>query len=277
MPGSLRWVVAFLPEAAPIIEHFQLRKMDRGAGPFPVYGSPDGKVSLVLSGKGKLNAAAATAALAAVSEDARAAWINFGIAGAGTNDYGNVFLASRVTDHSSGRNWFPVSCVGPKCEPARRYVRTIDDPSGNYPEDGSLLEMEAAGFYPIALKCNSAEFCHVVKVVSDDPGHLIEQVTPKIAGALCATALHCFLPWLASLRELVEDEMGRAAVPAAAAELLDRFHFTETQQHQLKRLLRFWYARFSDAPEKLNGLVDCCTNSRDVVLSLKKVLYESDL
>lgn len=276
MQGSLRWVVAFPTEALPIIREFGLKEKSNGAGPFPFYQSSEGEVSLVISGKGILNSAAATAALAASVDDAPAAWINFGIAGSGNPDYGKTFLGSRISDEQSKRCWYPSPCGKAKVEPERRPLKTVGEPALQYPESGTLVEMEAAGFYPIALKCSTSELCQVVKVVSDDPDHPIASLNKEVLVELCEAGLQAILPWLESIRNIVSEEREVGQKPEEYFDILEKFHFTETQKHQLSKLLRFWNAK-ENGRQPVGELLEDCRDSREVISAIRGELYQVTL
>ncbi|MEO0417063.1 MAG: hypothetical protein AAF226_19170, partial [Verrucomicrobiota bacterium] len=69
MTPRIFWVVALRPEANPIIQHWGLKHSAAlSSGSFQVFAHPDkNNHFLIISGVGKVNAAAATAWLAAVT------------------------------------------------------------------------------------------------------------------------------------------------------------------------------------------------------------------
>jgi len=242
MKSCIRWVVALKPEAVPVIEKFGLRHSRESPDMFPVYRSAGGDVELVISGPGKVAAAAATAFLAARGEpDTIAGWINFGIAGSGSDDYGTVYLAGKIRDVTTGQSWYPPAIVDRKTEPPRSGIDTVSQPSDQYPDDGTLLEMEAAGFFPIALRASSVELCQVIKIVSDDANHSIADVIKTQVTELCSAALQQIEPWLNAFRSLVGEQAERNADPPGYGEWIEKMRFTETQRHRLRRLLRHWH------------------------------------
>ena len=241
MKPTIRWVVALKPEANPLIERFGLRHVRESPDLFPVYRSVDGKNELVISGPGKVSSAAATSFLAANGDaDSVAGWINFGIAGGGNGDYGKAFLAAKVKDRSTGLSWYPPSVVDRKSMLPRIGVETIDRPSEEYCDDGTLFEMEASGFYPVALRATTAEICQVIKIVSDDSTHPMKEVSKSQVEELCSVALQQLDPWLDGFREIVAEEASRTADPSGFEEWTSRLRFSETQSHRLRRLLRQW-------------------------------------
>ncbi|MDF1862444.1 MAG: hypothetical protein P1U87_19660 [Verrucomicrobiales bacterium] len=242
------WVVALKPEGRAVIEKFGLTPSGE-RGLFPVFTSGDQSMQLVVSGPGKVQAAAATAHLASLpstrSADATV-WINFGIAGSGGPDYGKTYLAGKIEDLAVGKSWYPVATWSRKRDLERRTIRTVDQPCGDYPDGDALVEMEASGFYPVATRMAGAELCHVLKVVSDDPGHPIHLIDKAIAKQLCQVALDHAADWFSALCELGQEEADRLGDPPGFREILKAAHFTVTQQHQLRRLLQQWQARNGD-------------------------------
>lgn len=244
MQGDLNWVVALMPEAQVVIDAFQLRRIESKSGVFPVYEARDGAVRLVISGIGKVNAAAATAVLASTAEPGQrgGGWINFGIAGCSESRFGTSVLASKITDGGTGRSWYPVATWPKRCDLPRLILTTVERPVFDYSRVDGLVEMEAAGFYPIALRQSSVELAQVVKVVSDDPDHPVAQLKRETVAGLCAEAWPGLQVWLDAFREILVEESRRAADPEGLSRWLSRYRFSVTQQHQLKRLLQEWEA-----------------------------------
>lgn len=241
MHGRVQWVVALKPEADPVIRRFGLRSLASRSRLFPVYESEDGSVRLVVSGLGKVNAAAATAWLAGVGEErgaAAEAWINFGVAGCGSPDMGRVFLGSRIRDGAAGRSWYPASPWPGTIDPPRREIRTVDAPVTDYGDASCLFEMEAAGFYPVALRSSTIELCQVIKVVSDDPENPVGEVTPGSVRSICERALEDIEPWWNGFLGIVREEAERLSDPDGFGEWLSAGHFTATQRGRLRRLLQ---------------------------------------
>ncbi len=234
-----------MPEAQCLIERFSLKRVESESTLFPVYESADQSVGLVISGIGKVNAAAATACLAMSSANVgrpAKGWINFGIAGCGDAVYGAPFLGGKVTDGATDRSWYPIPTWPKKTDLPRRPILSIDRPSDVYPKDGTLLEMEAAGFYPTALRTASVELVQVIKVVSDDPAHEISEINKEVVRSLCDEALAMTEPWLEAFLDLIGSESERLGDPHRMEKWTERYRFSVTQTHQLRRLLWEWVA-----------------------------------
>ncbi|MEM9281371.1 MAG: hypothetical protein AAGA96_06060 [Verrucomicrobiota bacterium] len=238
----INWVVALKAEAQPLIERFEMVRVNEARKPFPVFHSGDGRMRLVISGPGRVLSGAAVGYLCGLQREARGAlgWVNFGIAGSGSLDFGKLFLAAKVT--CEGNSWFPAATWPRKDDLERRSVRTVDQPCENYPPNGELVEMEAAGFLSVALKQSTAELCHVLKVVSDDPEHSISGINKTKVRGLCEKALTEAETWLGSFTHEVQEQMSLDADPFGFSELKKAHRFSVTELHQLRKLLVQWSA-----------------------------------
>ena len=156
-------LVALPAEARPLAAFYRLKRVN-AAKDFPVYRA--GPVSLVVSGVGKMAAAAATEYLHGLDGTRQCPiWINLGIAGHGRLPIGEAMLARRITDAVSGRQWHPSPLIAP---PLRTEdLITVDQPSFDY-EQPAAFDMEASGFFPTATRFTRPELVHCVKIVSDN-------------------------------------------------------------------------------------------------------------
>lgn len=252
LAGELRLVVALMAEARPLVEHFRLSGEARG-GPFRLFRGEG--TALVVSGPGKVAAAAATASLHLESGGVmNAAWLNVGVAGHRSRAVEEPLLAGKVVDAGSGESWYPPLLFSPPT--AVDTVITVDRPESVFPENAAY-DMEAAGFLPTACRFASAELVHCLKVVSDGPGDL-EGGAPRLAaeriqslvasqlGAVVETARHG-LELSAELRALDED-------PPDLNACGERFHFSVSDRRELRRLLRRRAALVPEEPLPLDGL-----------------------
>jgi nucleoside phosphorylase len=156
-------VTALPAEAKPVITRFGLKRLQPDCS-FPVYRSRH--ISLVVSGVGKANAAAAVALLQALSGcPKRTAWINLGIAGHADLPLGQAVLAENITDAASGNCWRLPAEPDPPC-PSVDLV-TVDRPDLNYRRE-CAFDMEAGGFYPTALRFSPPALVLCLKVISDN-------------------------------------------------------------------------------------------------------------
>ncbi len=238
----LRFVVALEAEARPIIERYRLTR-DGAAGAFSIYRRDE--VALVVSGIGKAAAAAATSYLHLITGGSQdAVWLNVGIAGHGTRPVGETILAHKVVDHGSGRAWYPPLVVTPPC--ATDLVTTVDQPERELASPGAF-EMEASGFVATAGRFASSELVHCLKVVSDGPSARLEQLTARAVRRLVGKSLSAVGAMAEACGALSNELCRLDAEPAGLAECLDRWHFTVTEERELRRQLR---RRRTLAPER---------------------------
>ena len=230
MQASL--VVALQAEARPLLSHFGLRGTG-GSGPFRLY-TADG-LELVVSGVGKVAAAAATAYLAASAGGRQRAWLNLGICGASGHSRGTALLAHKVEDAATGRSWYPPLVFDPPC--ATVTVRTVDRPQTTL-EGETAFEMEASGFYETAARFATAELVHVLKVVSDNgPADLAKLSAGRISEWI-EGAVPVVEALVSAVDSIASELASRRAAPATLQAFQDRWRFTVTERRRLERLLR---------------------------------------
>ena len=163
-------VVALAAEARPLLAFHRLR----GVSGHPYRICAGEQTHLIVSGVGKVAAAAATAYLRALIGDAPAAWLNIGIAGHGSQAVGTALLAHKVVDIASGKLFYPTFTASPPCRTT--LLHTIDRVQ---PATGdAAYDMEASGFCEAAQRFATSERVHCLKVVSDNP-------QSSLSGAQC--------------------------------------------------------------------------------------------
>ena len=153
-----RFVVALRAEARPLIDRYQLEP--REPGPFRCFHG-SGR-SLVISGVGKVAAAAATACL---HEKPLDVWVNVGIAGHRDRAPGELVRAHRVTDTGTGKRFYTTLLGLPHID--TEGVSTVDLPETTF-ASRDVFDMEASGFYQTALRVSTSELVQCVKIVSDN-------------------------------------------------------------------------------------------------------------
>ena len=192
-------VVALPAEARPLLDHFRLRDKQHNTA-FPIYRNTD--MALIVSGPGKVAAAAATALLAGNRDTpAATAWLNIGIAGHAHHAIGSGYIAHRITDSATGTNWYPPQIHDLSMPTENLY--TVDRPEDDYPA-AALYEMEASGFFPVACRFSSSELVQCFKVISDNRTQATTAVTAKLCTQLITGKL-------ADIEQLVSTLSGMAA------------------------------------------------------------------
>jgi nucleoside phosphorylase len=242
-------VVALPAEARPLLDHFRLRdKLHNTA--FPVYRGND--MALIVSGPGKVAAAAATALLAGTGTlHDKAAWLNIGIAGHAHHAIGAGYIAHRITDRATGKNWYPPQ-VHELSTPTEN-LYTVDRPEDDYPAD-TLYDMEASGFFPVASRFSSGELVQCFKVISDNRAQSTATVTAQLCTQLISERL-ADIEQLVNTLSGMADDYARWHAPHPDLEQLEtRWRFTVSQQHQLAELARRWKVLAADQPLWLDQL-----------------------
>ena len=174
MTCPVQIVVALPVEAKPVVSRFRLRRTQPDQG-FPVYQNQN--MSLILSGTGKVNAAAAVRQLHQIGcSSPEAIWINFGIAGHAARALGEAVLARRVLDSASGDCWPVPIGFSPPCETDD--LLTVDSPDFEY-KTPAAIDMEAAGFFPAAKELSVSGRVHCLKVISDNPESPADRLNGK--------------------------------------------------------------------------------------------------
>lgn len=238
-------VVASSYEARPIIDHYQLKNISAGQA-FSHYAGEE--LHLIISGIGKINAAAATAYLQALTHNEKPrAWLNVGIAGHGSLDLGDAFIAHSIMDTATARAHYPPLSL--KLELPSSDLHTVDEPKTHY-QPGCGYDMEASAFYSIATRTCTAELVHCYKIVSDNPGHPINE--HSVFDKLHIDTL--IRPHLKPLDQLIRtlskncDQYNAAGVANPHYDdIIHRIRFTVSQKSQLHRLLQRYQILFSQA------------------------------
>jgi len=250
-------VVALPAEARPLLDHFRLRDKQHNTA-FPVYRNAD--MALIVSGPGKVAAAAATALLAGNRDTpATSAWLNVGIAGHAHHAIGSAYIAHRITDSATGTNWYPPQ-IHDLPTPTENLC-TVDRPEDSYPA-AALYEMEASGFFPVACRFSSGELVQCFKVISDNRTQASTAVTAKLCTQLITARLDDIEQLVKALSGMADDYTRWHVPHPGLKELSTRWHFTVSQQHQLARLARRWKVLTADKPlwldqlEKINRAAD---------------------
>ena len=161
----MKHIFCALPcEAQPIVQHFKLTELQQ-FGLFRIYQSTDKQISLTITGIGKLNAASAVSYHhACLGSQASDIWLNIGVAGHKDIAVGEARLINKITDEQDKSCWYPQILFNSTCESAP--LITLDSPSTDYQE--ALFDMEASGFYQMAIRLGTAECVHSLKIISDN-------------------------------------------------------------------------------------------------------------
>jgi len=237
--GRIRFVAALDPEAEPLVRRY---RMEPCAGAFRWYRSDE--AALVISGIGKLAAAAATSYLhARTGEEPFGVWINVGTAGHRERRRGDILIAHTVTDAASGDRLHPTRLDGPDMEAVE--VRTVERPELDFDSDAAY-DMEAYGFIAMALRFSTSELVQSIKVVSDNRETTTAAWTAAAVRDLVESRVDVVARAADRFREIANDleplRRERADSLALVSAYERRVHFTTSEARRLRRLLQRWAA-----------------------------------
>ena len=264
------FIVALPSEAAPLIDALELRRCNRARG-VKLYRRD--KYRLVISGVGKIAAATAVGYIAGSEPaDTRHIWLNIGIAGHATLPKGSVGIAHRIIDQATGQTYYPSIAVRAPC--ASYSLVCYDAPSTTY-ADEAMCDMESSGFFTAAYRFSSVEFIHSIKIISDNSASDI--------AALNRTAISEMIEAHVTLIESFAELLGSIAATHLATvnalpldTLLARWHFTATQQSQLRDIASRWALVRAEHRWPGDALAHC-TSSREVIAYLGAAIDQTPL
>ncbi len=226
-------VTALHCEAKPLISLFDLKK-DPSSTQFDLFRNAE--ITLIVSGMGKIRSAVATTCVLN-NRSEHAAVINFGICGSANaqRKIGDVCVINKVTDHASGREFFPDPIR--KIEFPESSLVTFDRPVVTENISGmnlDLVDMEASGFFQAAAMFLGPHRIVCLKIISDflELSHiskefisgLVEKNLPYIEK--CIRHLQEVSPLPALIFSESEVEL--------LASIRTRLRLTETQFRQLQ-------------------------------------------
>ena len=233
----LVWVVALHCEAKPIIDYYRLKKSPSHHA-FDVYQREN--IHCIISGIGQNSAAAATAWIAGLNRnEASIAWINIGTAGSASHDIGTPLWISKISDGESKRHYYPIPLINSEMETV--HCKTLSRPSTDYQPE-QIYDMEASAFFDTATRFSSAEMVHCLKIISDNSFQQTGRDKARIS-----ELIHLHIAKIASFaKSLIELNNQIAMLEIKDIDwkkILACAHFTQTQQTQVHKSLRFLLSR----------------------------------
>lgn len=256
--------VALRAEARPLIEHFRLKR-DLTFAKFEVFrGGP----TVVVSGVGPLAAAVAATHILTARAGAVPALLNFGCAGSPDRrrEIGTLFLINQVTDHSTGRSYYPDLPAGHGLPETgvTTFARPVgaeglgsrgaegrerEDARERVPADfPSLVDMEAAGCLSAALTFLAPHRVGCVKLVSD---HLdYRRLTAAAVTGLVRDRLPELERLLARYAAAPADPEFLTEIDALVSETAAALRLTAARRHILREALLAYRARTGRLPER---------------------------
>jgi adenosylhomocysteine nucleosidase len=259
----MNFIVALSCEAKPIIDELRLTKQF-SPSPFPVFRNDFHR--LVVSGIGKVAAAAATGFLLGSSSTKREvqAYLNVGIAGHGTLQTNTAFIASCISDDQDKAIFYPPQIIDSDFEHSR--LCTCSNPNQKY-EKGLGFDMEAHAFYSIASRSATRELIQVLKVVSDNEGRSLESIQPTMVKEYICNHLLSILTFAQELDTLAK-EISPNLETLDLQEKARKIHpFSQSQIFQLDRLIS--HSRTFDLEEKnLIELIEKSNSPKEAIHNL---------
>lgn len=224
-------------EAQPIIQRLGL-KLSTQTTSFPVY--ENAQARLAISGIGKLSSAAAAGVLGATAKE-ESCWLNVGIAGHAHHEIGKGILAHKITDQGSRQRFYPE--IASYNDFKTGCVTTVDSPIAHYPDD-TLYEMEASGFFQTAQRFATVDRIQCFKVISDNKDKPPNKINKAFVQDLIQQSID-------PIERLIEKMIALKTEPAAmdTSEFQKHCHWTQTELHQLERLLVRWKAMKIEVPD----------------------------
>ncbi len=233
--------VALKAEASPLIEALGLKPL-LGSFLFPLFGNE--KLTLIISGVGKIKAGAACSYLAALyGKEAITGFLNIGIGGHPFHPIGKSFLIDQICDLQSENVFFP-SFPFALIEETEGCL-TVDKPEHVYQKE-AIYDMEGSGFFSIASKICPLELIHLFKIISDNKEHPASGVNQKKIQTWIIRHISSIQRLLSLMEKLSQDI--KKELPPCFDACIERWHFTHCQKEQLKTLLKRWHLL---CPERL--------------------------
>lgn len=241
-------VCALYAEAAGIIEHYELKKKRDPSLKFDAFEKEDGSLSLILTGVGLVNAAAAVSAAAVfygLKQGDRI--LNIGT-GAGCGKRGTVVLVNRIVNQMTGKTFYPDMLL--KTELPEKTAVTVAKPVTQAEMDGcedTVFDMEAAGVFEAAAFYVGQEDISILKVLSDQG--LNGQEPVEDLKTVVKESMAEALPGLTAYLELLkkadrEEKAGETARKEASLEEFVRklsgdLCCSVTMENRLRQLIRY--------------------------------------
>ncbi|SKA87785.1 Nucleoside phosphorylase [Caloramator quimbayensis] len=161
-------VTALMLEAAPLIEHYKLKK-DMNINNYPVYKNDD--ITLIVSGIGKIKSAmAAVYILSTFKCKKEDILINIGFCGATSFKYnlGEPIIINKVKDMDTGRDYYPDVYCGKNIKKGTLYCSSKPMFKEDYIDNNdTFIDMESSGIMEASQKFLYAHNTVILKIISD--------------------------------------------------------------------------------------------------------------
>ena len=186
---------------------------------------------------------------------------------------GTAIIANRITDGSIGKNWYPPQTVFDSLN--RTTLITVKTVEQKYETDAAY-DMEAYGYYSSALKSTSSELAQSLKVISDNLNNSSRALNSKRIENLIRDRLDEIDGFVKALQRLSESITNHQTEPYDLESFFGRWHFTVTQRHQLRKLIRRWMLLAKDE-NPITTIPRDCLNASQAIEALETSLLARPL
>ncbi len=260
---SINWVVALKVEAEIIIKTYDLYLISNNSN-FPIYKNKIGYFWLIISGIGEKNISKASEILFITSKAKPwTIWINIGIAGHISNNLGELSIVDKVNCEKNNKSFFPMIVLPLKI--TKLSLLTVDRPTKNY-SSGNLIDMEGAYFFETTSKFVSRELILIIKIISDGPMYDYKNLNKKIILNYMKNNITVIKKIIEFYEDLSIKEYKRLKTPDLVVYLLNKWHFTFSEEAKLKLVIKKLSNFFSDM--EIKKLIKNEKNSSDVLRKL---------
>ena len=167
-----RFVVAFDSEAKSIISFYKLKICDSSINAFKCYKNEKKNIWLVISGKGNINAAAASVLLKMISPDSnRNIWINIGIAGDAFSPVGSIHNIKKIINSKNEKETYYTNSIINSLA-SNSTALNVEDEERTFKNERFVYEMESLGFIKTVEKFCARELICIFKIISDNRNNL---------------------------------------------------------------------------------------------------------
>lgn len=260
----MNFIIATQKEAAPIIAEYKLQK-EQGC-PYSIYFKDD--VRVVISGIGSQHAAAATAYLMGRFPKKNQVWLNLGIAGHGSLEYGDVFVAGRILSSSEPACFYPPQIIHSDIPVSE--LTTGNEAQVNYRAKMGY-DMEAHGFYQTACLSSTRELVQVLKIVSDNPSTPLTEFKTEQVNSLIENKLSIIDQWKEGLEKASLEIKPPPEVEKTFDLITQAGRFSSTRAYQLKTLLQQAWALGVDF-DSLDTTYSSARSSKEIITDMEKLL-----
>ncbi len=254
-------IIAHLGEARAVLDLSQFEEIKNAS--FLTFRKH--KILVVISGQGRLRAAAAVSFAKTLCEYNRIFWLNIGSAGHRNLSIGTVVQAGKIYDQEINRSWYPST-------PFKKNIATVEintsaTPVKNYPKD-VCYDMEASGFIELAQIDSIPEQLAVVKVVTDN------RYSPIRHQSFSELEM-CMQKKKNIIQSLIIEYMTQAAgivdslKPITLPWWLRTVKFTATQRNEIKHLINCYRAKSKERRLPFLKILKTAS-TRDVLNQLRR-------